>query len=163
VVGILQADSIFYYPEFRSNERAYQLITQVAGRAGRKNKQGKVYLQAFNLNHDVIRYIIHYDYEGLAEKELNDRNEAQYPPIIKLIEITVKHKKPEMADLACLRLSSLLQEKYGSRISDPLLPGISRLRNLYLRSLIIKCERNMAILEDIKQRYYTRSNEKSRT
>ncbi len=150
VVGILQADSIFYYPEFRSNERAYQLITQVAGRAGRKNKQGKVYLQAFNLNHDVIRYIIHYDYEGLALKEINDRMEAQYPPIIKLIEITVKHKKSEMADLACLRLSSLLQEKFGSRISNPLLPGISRLRNLYLRTLIIKCERNRSILSEIK-------------
>ena len=151
IVGILQADSIFYYPEFRSNERAYQLITQVAGRAGRKNKQGKVYLQAYNLNHDVIRYIIHYDYEGLAEKELNDRNEAQYPPMVKLIEITVKHKKPEMADLACLKLSSLLQEKFGTRISNPMLPGISRLRNLYLRSIIIKSERNTTILSEIKQ------------
>ncbi|MBP6796134.1 MAG: primosomal protein N', partial [Saprospiraceae bacterium] len=151
IVGILQADSIFYYPEFRSNERAYQLITQVAGRAGRKNKQGKVYLQAYNLNHDVIRYIIHYDYEGLAEKELNDRNEAQYPPMIKLIEITVKHKKPEMVDLACLKLSTLLQEKFGTRISNPMLPGISRLRNLYLRSIIIKSERNTTILSEIKQ------------
>jgi len=71
--------------------------------------------------------------------------------MVKLIEITVKHKKPEMADLACLKLSSLLQEKFGTRISNPMLPGISRLRNLYLRSIIIKSERNTTILSEIKQ------------
>lgn len=151
LVGILNADTIFYYPDFRSNERAYQLITQVAGRAGRKNKQGKVILQAHNLNHDLIKYIINYNYEELAQKEIHDRSESQYPPMIKLMEITVKHKKAEMADQACLILSNMLRASFGDRVSFPLMPGISRIRNLFLRILIIKSERNVAMLSTIKQ------------
>ncbi|MEP7267642.1 MAG: primosomal protein N' [Saprospiraceae bacterium] len=151
LVGILQADSIFYYPDFRSNERAYQLITQVAGRAGRKNYQGRVFLQAYNLSHAVIKYIIQYDYEGLAEKELDDRAHSQYPPYTRLIEITVKHKKEEFADQACLHLTNLLQEKFGNRVSGPLMPGVPRIRNRYLRNILIKMEKSNSLIHSVKQ------------
>jgi primosomal protein N' (replication factor Y) len=150
LVGILQADSIFYYPDFRSNERAYQLITQVAGRAGRKQAHGKVYLQAYNLNHPVVPFIIHYDYEGLARHELRDRESTFYPPYSRLIHITIKHKKPELADQGCLHLTQYLQTQYGDRVMGPLLPGIPRLRNYYLRSLQIKMEKNSQLMRDIK-------------
>ncbi len=151
LVAILQADSIFYYPDFRSNERAFQLITQVAGRAGRKENLGKVLLQVFNLRHEVLKYILMYDFEGFAEKELKDRLVANYPPFVRLIEILVKHKKPELADQACLKLTQLLQHQFGDRILGPLLPGIPRLRNYYLRNILIKMEKNTQILSDIKQ------------
>ncbi|MEP7322317.1 MAG: primosomal protein N' [Saprospiraceae bacterium] len=151
LTGILQADSIFYYPDFRANERAFQLITQVAGRAGRKEAHGRVYLQAFNLNHPVIPFIIHYDYEGLAEHELKDRQTTSYPPYTRLINLTLKHKKPELADQGCLHLSQLLESKYGERILGPLLPGIPRLRNYYLRSILIKMEKNSKLILDIKK------------
>ncbi|MEO5583584.1 MAG: primosomal protein N' [Saprospiraceae bacterium] len=150
LTGILQADSIFYYPDFRANERAFQLITQVAGRAGRKQAHGRVYLQAFNLNHPVIPFILHYDYEGLAEQELNDRQSTGYPPFTRLINLTLKHKKPELADQGCLHLARLLESKYGERILGPLLPGIPRLRNYYLRSILIKMEKNSKLILDIK-------------
>ncbi|MBK7371438.1 MAG: primosomal protein N' [Saprospiraceae bacterium] len=151
LVGILQADSIFYYPDFRSNERAYQLITQVAGRAGRKDIKGRVILQAYNLNHPVIKYILNYDYEGLAKNELHDRQLSSYPPYSRLIEITVKHKKPELADQACLLMTRILQEKFGERILGPLLPGIPRLRNFYLRAVLIKMEKSGSLIREIKE------------
>ncbi len=150
LVGILHADSIFYFPQFRANERAYQLITQVAGRAGRKDVPGKVILQAFNLNHPVIRYIMSYDYIGLAESELNDREATFYPPFSRLIEIVVKHKKAELADRACLELSTMLQSLYADRVMGPLTPGIPRIRNYFLKNILIKIEKNARLITEIK-------------
>lgn len=150
LVGILQADSIFYYPDFRSNERAYQLLTQVAGRAGRKERQGRVILQAYNLRHEVLKYIMNYDYIGLAEKELSDRAALGYPPYLRLIEITVKHKKPQQADHASLLLTQQLQARFSDRVHGPLLPSIARLRNYYLRNILIKMEKNSQLIQEIK-------------
>ncbi len=150
LVAILQADSIFYYPDFRSNERAYQLITQVAGRAGRKANLGKVILQVYNLNHAVLKYILAYDFEGLAEKELQDRKVSGYPPFLRMIEITVKHKKEVLVDQACLKLTQLLQQRFGDRVIGPLLPGIPRLRNFYLRTILIKMEKSIQLLNEVK-------------
>ena len=150
LVGILQADSIFYYPDYRSNERAYQLLTQVAGRAGRKNKQGKVILQSYNLQHDVIKYVLHYDYTGMAEKEINDRALSHYPPFTRLIEITIKHKKPAQADLAAVLITRSLQSSFGERVHGPLLPSIARIRNFYLRTVMIKMEKNSKLIQEVK-------------
>jgi len=150
LVGILQADSIFYYPDFRSNERAYQLLTQVAGRAGRKERQGRVILQAYNLRHEVLKYIMNYDYTGLAEKELKDRQALGYPPFMRLIEITIKHKKPQQVDQASLMLAKQLQSRFGERVIGPLLPSIERLRNYYLRNILIKMEKNSQVIQEIK-------------
>ena len=122
----------------------------MAGRAGRKQAHGKVYLQAYNLNHPVVPFIIHYDYEGLARHELRDRESTFYPPYSRLIHITIKHKKPELADQGCLHLTQYLQTQYGDRVMGPLLPGIPRLRNYYLRSLQIKMEKNSQLMRDIK-------------
>lgn len=155
LVGILQADSMFYYPDYRSNERAYQLLTQVAGRAGRKNKQGRVVLQSYNLQHDVIKFVMHYDYIGMAEKEIDDRQMVFYPPFIRMIEITVKHKKPDRADEATLLLLRSLQSVFGERVNGPLLPSIPRIRNYHLRQIMIKIEKSSQVLHQIKTQIRT--------
>jgi primosomal protein N' (replication factor Y) len=155
LVGILQADSMFYYPDYRSNERAYQLLTQVSGRAGRKNNQGRVILQSYNLQHEVIKYVLHYDYTGMAEKEMNDRALSHYPPFTRLIEITVKHKKPAQADLAAVLLTRSLQSAFGERVHGPLLPSIARIRNYYLRTVMIKMEKNSQLIRQVKNQIKT--------
>lgn len=146
LVGILDADGLLGFADFRVNERAFQLMEQVSGRAGRKEKRGKVLIQAANANHPILTFVQHHDYENFSESELESRRLFIYPPFCRLIRITVKHGKKEVADEASELLGNLLTKDFKN-VSGPAAPVISRIRNLYLMELLIKLSPSFAQLK----------------
>lgn len=150
LVGVLSADQLYYFPDFRANERAFQLLTQVSGRAGRKNKRGKVIIQAFNKNHPVLKEVVNNDFTSFFEREEQERISFIYPPFYRIIKITLKHKKNNLVEHGAKIYADLLRDVLGSRILGPAQPGIGRVRNYYLRDIVIKLERKREILEKAK-------------
>lgn len=137
-VGILNADHIINFPDFRSNERAYSLITQVAGRAGRKKDLGKVYLQTSMPDHPIIQKILDHDYVGMYENDLNEREKFNYPPFYRLIQITIKHKDA----LELYKLGGIAKNKlstyFGSSLLGPEKPYVGKIRNWYILNFVLK-------------------------
>lgn len=140
VVGILNADSMLGYPDFRSYERSYQLMAQVSGRAGRKHKRGKVVIQTYQPEHHVIQNVLANDFQAQFDQELAQRKQFDYPPFSRLIGITIKHKDRQLLDGAADILVKNLREKLGKRVLGPEYPAISRIRNLYLKKVLVKLE-----------------------
>jgi len=141
VVGIMSADSMLTFPDFRSFERSYQLMAQVSGRAGRKNKNGKVIIQTYNTLHRVITYVCENNYSELYLTELQDRKLFKYPPFYRLIKITLKHKTPETLNDASRFLTEQLRLVFGGNVIGPEYPLVSRIRNMYLKNILLKTER----------------------
>jgi len=140
VVGVLSADSMLGYPDFRSYERSYQLMSQVGGRAGRKHKRGKVVIQTYQPDHHVILNVFANDYNAQFTQEMKQRKQFDYPPFSRLIGITIKHKDKQLLDGASEILVKALKLKLGKRVLGPEYPAISRIRNLYLKKVLIKLE-----------------------
>ncbi len=145
VVGILNADNMITFPDFRSYERSFQLMSQVSGRAGRKNKRGTVIIQTFNPYYQVIRDVIDHNYTGMVTSQLPDRQVFKYPPYYRLIELTVKHKDPDLLNEAASELGKMLRKHFDKRVLGPEFPLISRIQNQYLKTFLIKLERNSDI------------------
>jgi primosomal protein N' (replication factor Y) len=142
VVGVLSADQLLQFPDFRASERGFQLMTQVSGRAGRKKKQGKVIIQAFDISHPVLKEVIEGDYLGFYKREVAERQAFGYPPYQRLIQITLKHKKPTTVNEAAYFYTKFLQEKLGGLVIGPAIPSIPRVRNYYLLDVLIKLGKN---------------------
>ncbi len=142
LVGILSADQLLQFPDFRAAERAFQLMTQVSGRAGRKHRRGLVLIQALNPAHPVLREVLHHDFSGFYQRELQERQRFEYPPFFRLIRITLKHAKPERVNQAAEAMSALLTPQFGHRIKGPAVPAVARVRGLYLIDFLIKMERS---------------------
>jgi len=147
IVGVLNADSLLHYPDFRSYERSFQLLTQVAGRAGRKEKAGKVVLPTYSPDHPVIQKVIDNDYHGMYEQEIEEREKYGYPPFYRLIQLTIKHRERERSEEAANELGKLLKKQLGARVLGPETPAISRVKNLYINQIIIKYERKISPLK----------------
>ena len=146
LVGILDADRMIHFPDFRSHERTFQLITQVSGRSGRRDKVGKVTIQTTNTQQPVLHKIVSNDYTGLYEEEIGEREVYKYPPFVRVIRLTVKNPDRKVCQRAAVQLTQVLQGKLGnSRVLGPEEPLISRLRNQYLMQLIIKLEKQVNI------------------
>ena len=145
MVGILNADSMLNFPDFRSFERSYQLMAQVSGRAGRKNKRGKVIIQTQNPDHSIIQEVIANDYLSMYTNQLIDRKEFNYPPYFRLIEITVIHKDVNMVNVAAKYLADALKHHFSKRVLGPEFPIISRIRNLYHKNILLKIERDASV------------------
>jgi primosomal protein N' (replication factor Y) len=141
LVGIMSADSMLNYPDFRSYERSYQLMAQVSGRAGRKGKQGIVVIQTTDEQHPVIGAVVENDYQTLYKNQTEERQKFGYPPFTRLAEITLKHRDREVLDGAAGRLAAGLKHLLGKRVIGPEYPLISRIRNLYLKRTLIKMEK----------------------
>lgn len=150
IVGILSADKILHFPDFKANERAFQLFTQVSGRAGRRKEQGKVILQTFNPHHPVIVETQNYDYKKYYIRELAERKRFLYPPFYRMIVITIKHKKADIASDAASIMVKKLKKELGNRVIGPTQPGISRLRGMYLQQIMIKMEKDIKVIQNIK-------------
>ncbi|MCB0760873.1 MAG: primosomal protein N' [Flavobacteriales bacterium] len=142
LVGILNADQMINFPDFRSMERSFQLMTQVAGRAGRRNKRGLVVIQTYTPDHWVIQRVMENDYTGLFEQENLERRNFWYPPYYRLIRITLKHKDRHLADAGAIELITALKSKLGERVMGPEVPYVSRINNWHLRNIMIKVERD---------------------
>lgn len=152
LVGIFNADRMIHFPDFRSYERAFQLITQVSGRAGRKEKPGTVVIQTGSADHPLLQLIIHHQVEEFYKRELNDRQQNNYPPFTRLIDLTIKHPDKKISQQAAHELAKVLKNKLeGVRILGPGEPMVSKIRNQYLMNLLIKIPRNQIPLGLIKQ------------
>jgi len=145
VVGILNADTMLNYPDFRSYERAFQLMAQVAGRAGRKNKQGLVILQTKSPDLPVIHQVIRNDYEQLYYDQLTERQLFRYPPYYRLIYVYLKHRKESVTDLAADTMAQMLRSGLGNRVLGPDKPPIARIQTLYIKKMIVKVEQNVSM------------------
>jgi primosomal protein N' (replication factor Y) len=150
LVVIIQADQILHFPDFRANERAFQLMTQVSGRSGRRELKGKVIIQAYQADHPVIKDVIAHEYTGFAERELKERERFHYPPFVKLIRIEMRHSKltdlERISELFCIRL----RKELGQRVLGPAEPSVSRIKGYYAREAFIKIERNLKKINDTK-------------
>lgn len=147
IVGILNADSLLNYPDFRAHERAFQMLTQVSGRAGRKGKQGTVLLQTSQPNHPIIQFVKHNDYRAFFDMQIEERNLFRYPPFYRLIEITLRAKDERILDAAANQLGQLLRDTFGDRLLGPVRPPISRVQTLYIRKILLKIENNASIAD----------------
>ncbi len=150
LVGVISADQLLQFPDFRSNERAFQLIQQVSGRAGRRSEQGKVVVQVQNFNHPVIRYLRDQDYEGYYTWELMQREKLYFPPYCRLAEIILSHKDQKIVKLATDLATTVLRESLGSRVSNAIEPAINKVRNEFLMQLSIKTERNSIVQKQLR-------------
>ena len=140
IVGILNADTMINFPDFRSHERAFDMLEQVSGRAGRAHKQGQVIIQTSQPGHDVIKFVQAHDYEGFYQHELADRQKFGYPPFTKVINIYLKHRDDATVGEIAVRYSSLLRQVFGTRVLGPMAPLVARVQNLYIRQITLKME-----------------------
>ena len=145
VVGILNADSMLNYPDFRSYERAFQLMAQVAGRAGRKNKQGLVVLQTKSPELPVIHQVMRNDYEQLYYDQLAERQMFRYPPYYRLIYVYLKHRKESVLDMAADAMATMLRSGLGDRVLGPDKPSVARIQTLYIKKMIVKVEQTASM------------------
>lgn len=140
VVGILNADSMLNYPDFRAYEHAFMMMAQVSGRAGRKGKRGLVILQTKNPNLPVIGQVVNNDYEGLYQGILEERRTFHYPPFFHLINVYVKHKYDKVCEQASYELSKTLRSWFGERVLGPDKPAVARVKTMNIRKIVIKLE-----------------------
>lgn len=138
LVGVMNADNMLFHPDFRAFERSFQMLTQVSGRAGRSEKRGKVVIQTYNPNHNTIQQVTHNDYFGMYQEQLYDRKIYFYPPYYRLLKITMKHRDFEKLKEGSMWLYQVMSQNLNVPVLGPEEPGISRIRNEYLRVLLIK-------------------------
>jgi len=151
VVGIMNADNMISFPDFRSYERSFQLMAQVSGRAGRKKKRGKVIIQTYNPYHSVIQDVINHDYTSMYQSQILERRNFKYPPFYRLIHLTLKHKDPRTLNDGARELAVILREKLGNRVLGPEYPLISKIKNLYIKRILIKLERDENLVKNKKE------------
>ena len=150
LVGVLDADGLLSFADFRVNERAFQLMEQVSGRAGRKADRGLVLIQASKINHPVLLFVQDHDYEKFYDYEINMRKQFFYPPFSRLIRITLKHAKKEVVFEAADNLANSLQKNFEHLIG-PAAPVINRVRNMFLVEILLKLQKDAAYLQIQKQ------------
>lgn len=140
LVGILNADNLLNFPDFRSHERAFQLMAQVSGRAGRKHKKGLVIIQTYSPDHPVIQQVLHHDYQAMFDLQTQERALFKYPPFYRMIQITLKHRDFKVVDRAADKLTATLRIAFGNRVLGPVVPLIARVQNQYIRQILFKFE-----------------------
>lgn len=140
VVGILNADAMLNYPDFRAYEHAFMMMAQVSGRAGRKGQRGKVFLQTKNKDLAIIRQVVGNDYQGFYEALLEERRMFSYPPFYRLVYVFLRHRHDDVVETAGIEMGSRLRQGLGDRILGPDKPSIARVKNLHIRKIVIKLE-----------------------
>lgn len=140
VVGILNADAMLNYPDFRAYEHAFMMMAQVSGRAGRKGQRGKVFLQTKNKELPIIKQVVENDYLGFYETLLDERRLFSYPPFHRLVYVFLRHRHDDVVETAGIEMGSRLRQGLGERILGPDKPSIARVKNLHIRKIVIKLE-----------------------
>jgi primosomal protein N' (replication factor Y) len=138
LVGIMNADNMLFHPDFRAFERSFQMMTQVSGRSGRSEKQGKVIIQTYNPDHNIIQQVTHNDYAGMYREQLYDRQIYKYPPYFKIVKITLKHRDFDKLKEGATWLYQVISQNLILPVLGPEEPAINRIRNEYIRTIIIK-------------------------
>ena len=161
LVGILNADTLLNFPDFRAHERSYQMLVQVSGRAGRSKKQGNVAIQTFNPYHQILQQVSTTDYPAMYKEQLQERWQYHYPPYYRLIKITLKHKDYQKVDMGIHWLAKSLQSLYGDQVLGPTAPVVSRVRNQFIKQLTLKIKPNQSLkatkmqLEKIQNTFFS--------
>ena len=141
VVGVLNADNMLSFPDFRAHERSFQLMAQVAGRAGRKGEAGKVIIQTYDPGHPVLLNVLRNDYRGLYAKQMATRRQFGYPPFYRLVMIRLKHKDEQKLNPAAAELASMLRPIFKQDLLGPEYPVVSRIKNLFIKQMMVKFKR----------------------
>ena len=147
LVGIMNADSLLNFPDFRAHERSFQLLTQVAGRAGRTKKRGKVIIQSYNPNHRILQQVTTNDYLGMFQEQIYEREQYKYPPINRIIKITFKHKDYNKLNDAAEWFAKSLRNSFGGNVLGPEYPPVARIRNQYIKNVIVKIGENYSLVK----------------
>ena len=142
LVGILRADILTNYPDFRSMERAWQLMAQVSGRAGRKGKRGRVLIQTLQPKHPVLDYVVNYDAEGFFAHELAERKEFLFPPFVRLVRIELRNRAQGRVEAAAKAVEAVLRPHFEGGLLGPMAPTVRRIKGFYLQHLVIKLPRS---------------------
>tara|TARA_B110000495_G_scaffold136379_1_gene119429 strand:+ start:283 stop:1023 length:741 start_codon:yes stop_codon:yes gene_type:complete len=145
LVGVLNADSMLKFPDFRALERSYQLMSQVAGRAGRKGDRGKVIIQTFDEKHEIIHQVKNHDYSSMCKKQLEERKIFKYPPFCRIISVNLQHKNEQKLDNLSNKFAISLRKSFGNRVLGPESPGVSKIRNYYHKNILLKIETDASI------------------
>lgn len=152
LVGVLDADQALYFPDFRAEERAYQSLEQVSGRAGRKHATGNVIIQTFQPDHPVFQDVIKHDYISFYNRAIRERKQFYYPPFVRQIQIDIRHTQFAISEEAAKLVAMELISKFGNdRILGPTVPGISRIRNQYIHIIYIKLEKDIKLATSIRK------------
>jgi primosomal protein N' (replication factor Y) len=166
LVGILSAENVMSHLDYRSNERAFNMLSQVVGRSGRKTK-GQVVIQTFDLEHPTLDWVMKQDYHTYYTTELQQRREFTYPPFVRLIRITLKHQNVGQVERGAMELFRFLNTHFKGRVLGPEFPPVPRIRNKYIQQLVIKLPKSKNLTIDkriIKNRiddFYSSSNNRS--
>ncbi|MDB5140047.1 MAG: priA [Mucilaginibacter sp.] len=142
VIGIINADSLLKFPDYRANERSFQMLAQVSGRAGRRGKQGKVVIQTYDPTHRVIKQVIENNYTELYFTEMEERKSFKYPPFYRIVNLDIKHKDPEMVHNQSLYIAAELRKHFGDRVIGPEFPLVSRIRSYFIKTIMLKFEKD---------------------
>jgi len=140
----VDADSLLHYPDFRAYERAFQILTQVSGRAGRRNKRGKVIIQTYDPYNQILRDVCEHNYENMYASQIMDRKRLNFPPFCRMIKITLQHRDRKQLLSKSLQYALKLKEIFGTRMFGPQEPNIARLRNLYHQEIWLKIENKIS-------------------
>ncbi len=150
VIGVINADSLLKYPDYRANERSFQMLAQVSGRAGRRGKRGKVVIQTYDPNHRVIKQVIENDYKDLYLTEMEERRSFKYPPFYRIINLDIKHKNADILYNQAEYLAAELRKSFGDRVIGPEFPLVGRVRNYFIKSIMLKFERDAVSINRAK-------------
>ncbi|MEJ2585465.1 MAG: primosomal protein N' [Robiginitalea sp.] len=138
LVGIMNADTLLNFPHFRAHERCYQLLTQVAGRAGRKDFRGLVLVQSFNPYHQILKQVSTGDYPGMYQEQLYEREQFRYPPLVRLIKITLRHREWNRVEEGATWFARSMRMVFGKHVLGPEYPPVARIRNQYHKQILLK-------------------------
>jgi len=142
---VMNADNLLNFPDFRAHERSFQLLLQVAGRAGRTEKQGKVIIQTYNPQHPILQQVVTYNYDAMYEKQLEERFNFNYPPYFRLLKITIKDRKFNTMQLAATWLGQALRSMFPVNILGPEQPPVGRIRNEYITNILVKIPKEQSL------------------
>ncbi|PIB23655.1 primosomal protein N' [Maribacter sp. 4U21] len=145
LVGVMNADALLNFPDYRAHERTFQLLTQVSGRAGRTKKRGKVIIQTYNPYHQILKQVSTGEYDGMYREQLYEREQYKYPPTNRIIKITLKHKNYYILNEAADWFSSALKNVVKATVLGPEYPPVSRIRNQYLKNILVKIDKNESL------------------
>ncbi|MEC3907457.1 primosomal protein N' [Tamlana sp. 2201CG12-4] len=145
LVGIMNADSMLNFPDFRAHERSFQLMLQVSGRAGRTDQRGKVLIQTFNPHHNILQQVSTNNYMDMFDEQMNDRYNYKYPPIYKQVKITLKHKDYNKTEMASIWYAKSLRQVFGNFVLGPEAPPIARIRNQFHKNILVKIPKKQSL------------------
>jgi primosomal protein N' (replication factor Y) len=141
----MNADSLLNFPDFRAHERSFQLLTQVAGRAGRTNKRGKVIIQTYNPHHQILKQVTMGEYEQMFNEQLYEREQYHYPPLNRIIRITFKHRDYNKVNEGAAWFGRGLRNIFETGVLGPEFPPVSRIRNQYIKNILLKIPRGQSL------------------